>query len=136
MPALFTRMSTRPWRFWISAAVLATCALSPTSHTIASKPAFLSVASLRPETTTLAPAPASATAPARPMPEPPPVIHATLFWRLAPGILGLAEQHLRLLLAEARRLPPPVGEHLHRLLHRRTRGDRVAPALHVRILLD
>src|SRR2546425_2028385 len=140
MPALFTRMSTRPWRLWIPAAAFATCALSPTSQATDSPftlfSACLSVASLRPEMTTLAPAFAISAAAARPMPEPPPVTHATLPLRSPAGILLRAEQHLRLLLAEARRLPPAIRQHLHRLLHRRALGDAIAPALHLRILVD
>jgi hypothetical protein len=42
-------------------------------------------------------------------------------------VLALLRRHRR---------PAPVGEHLHRALHRGPRGDAVAPALHVRILLD
>src|SRR5713101_1509533 len=140
MPALFTRMSTRRWRLWISAAAFATCALSPTSQAIDSPftvfSACLSVASLRPEMTTLAPAFAISAAAARPMPEPPPVTQATLFSKLASGILLRAEQHLRLLLVEARRLPPAIREHFQRLLHCRALGDAVAPALHLRVLVD
>src|SRR6266850_974163 len=140
MPALFTRMSTRPWRLWIPAAAFATCALSPTSQASASAftvfSAALSVASLRPEITTLAPPFASSTAAARPMPEPPPVIQATLSLRSPAGILLGTEEHLGLLLAEARRLPPAVRQHFHRLLHCRPLGNAVAPALEVRILVD
>src|SRR5438132_4021141 len=140
MPALFTRMSTRPWRLWISAAAFATCALSPTSQATASAltcfSACLSVASLRPEITTLAPLFASAVAAARPMPEPPPVTQATLPLSSPAGILLGTEEHLGLLLAEAWRLPPAIRQHFHRLLHRRPLGDAVAPALHLRVIID
>src|SRR2546425_2499851 len=136
MPALFTRMSTRPWRLWIAAAAFATCVLSPTSQATDSPftlfSACLSVASLRPEMTTLAPAFAISAAAARPMPEPPPVIQATL----PSSVLLGTEEHLRLFFVEAGSLPAPVGEHFQRLLHRRPLGDAVAPALHLRILVD
>src|SRR5690242_17615247 len=117
MPALATRRSMRPWRLVTSAAAFATCALSATSHRTPSKPAFFRVASLRPETTTVAPSFFSAMAPANPMPEAPPVIHATLPSSSPLGILGAAEQHLRLLLAESRRLAAALGEHLDAALH-------------------
>src|SRR5947208_4511283 len=144
MPALLTRMSMRPWRLRIAAAALATSAWSATSMAMASPlPAALScfsaaasVSLLRPEMTTCAPARESSIAPARPMPEPPPVIQATLPLRLASGILLRAEQHLRLLLAEARRLPAALRQSLGGPLHRGTLGDAVAPALHAGILVD
>src|SRR5205823_11206744 len=98
--------------------------------------ASLRVLSLRPEITTLAPAFASSTAAPSPMPEPPPVIQATLFFRLSSGVLLGTEEHLCLFFAEARRLPAPVGEHFQRLLHRRTLGDAVTPVLDVRKVVD
>src|SRR5262249_37058701 len=141
MPALFTRMSTRPMR----SAALATACLLPTSRAIASQlptalmafSAAASVSWLRPEMTTRAPMRASSSPPARPIPEPPPVIQAVFpFRKLASGILRRAEERLGLLLGEGRRCAPAVGEHLERLLHRRARGDPVAPVLKVRVLLD
>src|SRR6266850_3670526 len=135
MPALFTRTSTRPWRFWISAATFATCALSPTSQASASAftvfSAALRVASLRPEITTLAPAFAISLAAARPMPEPPPVIQATL----SSSILLRAEENLLLLLAHLARASG-VLQHVQRLLHCRALGDAIAPPLHLRILVE
>src|SRR5438445_2273850 len=144
MPALLTRMSMRPWRLRMAAAIFATSGLSATSTASASPlPAALScfsaaarVSLLRPEMTTCAPARASSIAPARPMPEPPPVIQATLPLRLASGILLRAEQHLRLLLAEARRLPAAIRQYLDGPLHRGSLGDAVAPALHAGIVVD
>src|SRR6266480_235076 len=144
MPALLTRMSMRPWRLRIAAAALATSAWSATSMAMASPlPAALScfsaaasVSLLRPEMTTCAPARESSIAPARPIPEPPPVIQATLPLRLASGILLRAEQHLRLLLAEAGGLPAALRQYFYAALHRRPRGNAVAPALHVGILVD
>src|SRR5690349_23359618 len=91
-----------------------------------------SVARVRPESTTFAPAFCSSIAPARPMPEPPPVIQATL----PSSILRRAEQHLRLLLVHSGGRAPAIGEDFQRLLHRRPLGDAIAPALHVRILVD
>src|ERR671918_690550 len=142
MPALFTRMSTRPWRLRIACAARATSFWSATSSEIASPlpaalisfSAFLRVSALRPETMTCAPARASSMPPARPMPDPPPVIQATLFFKLSLGILRGAEQDLLLLLGHLR--APPIGEHLHCALHRRPLEDRVAPALERRVLLD
>src|SRR5512134_4186665 len=142
VPALVTRMSMRPWRFSMSAAARATASRSPTSSSVASAlPIFFSsvsalslVRAVRPEMITCAPALASSLAPARPMPEPPPVIQATFPFSSVPGIL-LGSEEVLLLLRRHRR-PAPVGEHLHRALHRGPRGDAVAPALHVRILLD
>src|SRR5262245_11015241 len=100
-PALLTRMSTRPWRLAISMPARATSFWSATSIAITSQlPAALtcfslesSVSRLRPEITTCAPARASSMAPARPMPEPPPVIQATLPF----NVLGGAKQILLLL---------------------------------------
>src|SRR5688572_21173061 len=131
-PALLTRMSTLPMR----SAALATACLLPTSSAIASQlPAALiafsaaaSVSWPRPEMTTCAPARASSIAPARPMPDPPPVIHATL----PPSILSRAEKNLGLFLRERRGRPAPVGEHLERFLHRRAPGDLVAPPARLR----
>src|SRR4051812_35596282 len=98
--------------------------------------AFFSVSALRPETTTFAPARANSSAPARPMPEPPPVIQATLpLSALSLGILRRAEQILLLLfrhLAGAAR----VLQHVERALYRRALEDRVAPALERGKLLD
>src|SRR6185503_13826312 len=47
-----------------------------------------------------------------------------------------AKEHLRLLLAEARGLAPALGQHLDAPPHRRALEQLVAPALHVRELLD
>src|SRR6185503_3908774 len=140
VPALVTRMSMRPWRFSMSAAVRTTAALSETSSNVpsASPTAFSCfsasrvVFSVLPEITTRAPALASSSAPARPMPDPPPVIQATL----PLSVLLCAKEHLRLLLAEARGLAPALGQHLDAPLHRRALEQLVAPALHVRELLD
>src|SRR5687768_9011939 len=82
--------------------------------------------------TTCAPARASSMPPASPMPEPPPVIHATLSF----SILGRAEKNLRLLLRERGRLAAPVGEHLDAALDRGSRRDALAPALERRKVLD
>src|SRR4051812_3652513 len=139
MPALFTRMSMRPWRRWISAAAFATWSFCATSQTTDSAltcfSASLSVASVRPDTTTVAPSFWNSIAPASPMPEPPPVIHATFPSSSVLGILLRAEQDLPPLVG-MRSLPAPVGEHLHRLLYGRTGRNRVAPALHVRVFVD
>src|SRR6267142_1059678 len=140
MPALLTRMSMRPWRLRMAAAIFATSGLSATSTASASPlPAALScfsaavsVSLLRPEMTTCAPARASSIAPARPMPEPPPVIQATL----PASILRGAEEYFRLLLAEAGGLPAALRQYFDGSLHRRPRGNAVAPALHVGILVD
>src|SRR5882762_6311433 len=140
MPALLTRMSMRPCRLRTAAAIFATSALSATSTASASPlPAALScfsatasVSLLRPEMTTWAPARASSIAPARPMPEPPPVIQATL----PASILCGAEEYFRLLLAEAGGLPAALSQYFDAALHRRPRGNAVAPALHVGILVD
>src|SRR5918996_4454952 len=115
MPALFTRMSMRPWRLRIACAARDTSFWSATSREIASPlpaalisfSAFLRVSALRPETMTCAPARASSMPPARPMPDPPPVIQATL----PLSILRGAEQDLGLLLGEARRRAAALGEH-------------------------
>src|SRR5688500_46542 len=125
MPALLTRMSMRPWRSRMVAATLATAFWSPTSRAIASSPGCWSVFSLRPEITTVAPALFSACAPARPMPEPPPVIQATLSF----SVLGGAKKNLRLLLREAGRLAAPVRQDLDAALDRRAPRDAVATAL-------
>src|SRR6267143_1494337 len=140
MPALLTRMSMRPWRLRMAAAIFATSGLSATSTASASPlPAALScfsaavsVSLLRPEMTTCAPARASSIAPASPMPEPPPVIQATL----PASILSGAEEDFRLLLAEAGGLPAALRQYFDAALHRRPRGNAVAPALYVGILLD
>src|SRR5256885_60710 len=95
-----------------------------------------SVARVRPEIAIFAPSFANSTAAASPMPEPPPVIQATLPLSSPAGVLLGTEQHLRLFFAEARRLAPPLGEHLQRLLDRRALGDAIAPALYVRMLVD
>src|SRR5512146_3515326 len=142
VPALVTRMSIRPRRLSMSAAVFSTAARSPTSSSIASAlPAFFSAArplslvrAVRPVITTCAPALASSSPPASPMPEPPPVIQATFPLSSALGIL-LGPEHVLPLLG--RHLgAAPVGEHLQRALHRGPGRDAVAPALDVRILLD
>src|SRR5438552_354655 len=140
MPALLTRMSMRPWRLRIAAAIFATSGLSATSTASASPlPAALScfsaaasVSWLRPEMTTCAPARESSIAPARPIPEPPPVIQATL----PASILSGAEEYFRLLLAEAGGLPAALRQYFYAALHRRPRGNAVAPALHAGILVD
>src|SRR5207302_3100052 len=140
MPALLTRMSMRPCRLSTAAAIFATSALSETSTASASPlPAALScfsaaasVSLLRPEMTTWAPARASSIAPAKPMPEPPPVIQASL----PASILSGAEEYFRLLLAEAGGLPAALSEYFDAALHRRARGNSLAPALHVGILVD
>src|SRR5204863_1811105 len=140
MPALLTRISMRPWRLRIAAAALATSAWSATSMAMASPlPAALScfsaaasVSLLRPEMTTCAPARESSIAPARPIPEPPPVIQATL----PASILSGAKEYFRLLLAEAGRLPAAIRQYLDGPLHRGTPGNAVAPALHAGILVD
>src|SRR5256885_15668354 len=95
-----------------------------------------SVARVRPERTIFAPAFSSSMAPASPMPEPPPVIHATLPLSSPARVLLGTEEHLRLFFAEARRLPAPVGEHFHRLPDGRPLGDAIAPALDVGIIVD
>src|SRR5690348_1937307 len=91
-----------------------------------------SVERVRPEIAILAPSLANSTAAASPMPEPPPVIHATL----PSSVLLGTEEHLRLFFAEARRLAPPLGEHFQALLDRGALGDAIAPALQVRVLVD
>src|SRR5688572_17443326 len=144
MPALFTRMSMRPRRLRISWAARDTSFWSDTSSAIASPlpaalmsfSAFFSVSALRPEMTTCAPARASSMPPASPMPEPPPVIQATLSCRLPLGILGRAEKNLRLLLRERGRLPAPVRQHLDAALDRGSRRNALAPALERRKVLD
>src|SRR5256712_3887910 len=140
MPALLTRMSMRPWRLRIAAAIFATSGLSATSTASASPlPAALScfsaaasVSLLRPEMTTCAPARESWIAPARPMPERPPVIQATL----PASILSGTEEYFRLLLAEAGSLPAALRQYFSAALHRRPRGNAVAPALHIGIVVD
>src|SRR6185503_18850618 len=141
MPALFSRMSTRPMR----SSALPTACLLETSSAIASQlptaltcvSAAASVSWFLPERTTRAPERASSMPPARPMPEPPPVIQAVFpFNELPSGILGCPEEHLGLLLAERRRCAPAIGEHLEGLLHRGTAGDLVAPFFEVRIVVD
>src|SRR3954470_15909276 len=141
MPALFTRISTRPMR----SAALATACLLPTSRAITSQlpsaliafSAAASVSWLRPEITTCIPLRASSSPPARPIPEPPPVIQAVFpFKELASGILRGAKKHLGLFLAERRGSPPAVSQHLERLLHRRACGDPVAPLPETRIVVD
>src|SRR5690606_33589925 len=143
VPALVTRMSMRPCRFSMSAAVAATAALSATSSSVASAlPAFFNSASalslvgaLRPEMTAWAPARASSSAPASPMPLPPPVIQATLPFSAAAAmsallVLGGPEEHFLLLRRHLR--PAPVGEPLESALHGRAGQQAVAPALHSR----
>src|SRR3954468_8683297 len=140
MPALFTRTSMRPWRFRISAAAFATWSFCRTADTTDSafscRNASFSVASVRPEMTTVAPSFWNSMAPARPMPEPPPVIQATLPFNSLPlGILGRSKQGLALLVG-MRPLAAALGEHLNGFLHGRTRRHLVAPALHVRKVVD
>src|SRR5207247_8274678 len=71
-------------------------------------------------------------APARPMPERPPVIQATL----PASILSGTEEYFRLLIADAGCLPPALLQYFYAALHRRPRGNAVAPALHAGILVD
>src|SRR3990170_6214724 len=138
IPALLMRTSTRPWRLAISAAPFATSCwsetssamLSPLPAALISFSAFFSVSALRPETTTCAPAFASSIPPAKPMPEPPPVIQTTLPF----GILLRAKEVLSLLVGHLR--AAPIGEHLHRALHRRALQDRGAPLLERRKVVD
>src|SRR5512134_1251536 len=139
MPALFTRMSMRPWRFWIAAAAFATSFCSATSSAITSPlpaalisfSAFFRVSALRPDRMTCAPARASSMPPARPMPEPPPVIQATLSF----SVLSGTEEILLLLLGHLARAAR-VLQHLQRALHRRALEERVAPLLQRRKLVD
>src|SRR6185503_684772 len=144
MPALFTRMSMRPWRLRIDAAAPATSFWSDTSSAITSAlPAALtcfsllsSVSRLRPEMMTCAPARANSMPPASPMPEPPPVTQATFPFSSSPlGILRRAEEDLFLLFRHFT-LPPRVLQHLERALHRGALVDRVAPALERREVVD
>src|SRR3954466_2236323 len=144
MPALFTRMSMRPRRLRIAAAVFATSFWSETSMAMTSAlpaalssfSALFSVSALRPDTTTWAPARANSMPPASPMPEPPPVIQATLPLSGLPlGILRRAEQILFLLLRHLAGAPR-VLQHVERALHRRALEDRVAPALERGVLLN
>src|SRR5439155_1498354 len=89
-----------------------------------------------PEMTTRAPARASSSAPARPIPEPPPVTQAVLpFRESVPGILRGSEEVLLLLLRHLA-LAARVLQHVERALHRRTREERIAPALERRVLVD
>src|SRR5258706_8140722 len=140
VPALVTSMSLSPWRYSISAASALRASLSETSSWIASaSPSALSffsasrlVFSVLPDMTTRAPALTSSSAPARPMPDPPPVIQATL----PLSILRGAEQIFLLLLRHLRHGAAPLSEHSERLLHRRTLEDRVAPALERRVVVD
>src|SRR5687768_7805529 len=135
MPALLMSTSTRPWRLVISAAAFATSCwsetssamLSPLPAALISFSAFFNVSALRPEMTTCAPAFASSIPPANPMPDPPPVIQTILPFGICLSLLVLccAEEILSLLVGHLR--APPVGEHLHRALHRRALEDCVAP---------
>src|SRR6266540_950078 len=145
MPALFTRMSTRPRRLWICCIAFETSFWSETSSAIASPlpalfssfSAFFRVSALRPEIATWAPARASSIPAASPMPEPPPVIQATAPLRgLSLGILRRAKQHFGLLFRESRSLATTLCQYLDCALHRRPRGDTLAPALEDRELLD
>src|SRR5688572_4647450 len=138
IPALLMSTSTRPWRLAISAAALATSCWSATSSAMLSPlpAAFIcfsladKVSRLLPEMITCAPAFASSMPPANPIPDPPPVIQTTLPF----GILLRAEKILPLLVGHLR--AAPVGEHLHRALHRRSLENRVAPLLERRKLVD
>src|ERR1044071_514736 len=141
MPALFTRMSTRPMR----SAALATACLLPTSSAIASQlpsaliafSAAARVSWLLPEITTCTPLRASSRPPARPIPEPPPVIQAVFpFNELASGILRSTKENFGLFLAERRGRASAVSQNLERLFHRRARGDPVAPVLEIRVVVD
>src|SRR5881394_1490280 len=135
MPALFTRMSMRPCCLRIFCAAAATALRSPTSSGRASALlsccAFFSVSTLRPESTTCAPARANSIPAASPIPEPPPVIQATLSF----SVLGCAKQILLLFFGHFPRAAR-VLEHFQRALHRRALEDRVAPALQRRKFLD
>src|SRR6266850_1834210 len=96
----------------------------------------INVSLLRPEITTCAPARANSSAPARPMPEPPPVIQATLpFSGLSLGILRRTEQIFLLFLGHFSG-PARVLEDFQGALDRRALEERVAPALERRDLLD
>src|SRR5688572_1003473 len=136
MPALLMRMSMRPMRSaaWLTALRLDTSSAiaSQLPSAFTCRSAAARVSRLRPERITCAPARASSIAPASPMPEPPPVIQATL----PLGILRRTEEDLGLLLGEARRRAAALGEHFQRLLHRRAAGDLVAPLAHARKVLD
>src|SRR5207244_5566340 len=131
MPALLTRMSMRPWRLRIAAAIFATSGLSATSTASASPlPAALScfsaaasVSLLRPEMTTCAPARESSIAPARPIPDPPPVIQATL----PASILSGTEEDFRLLLADAGGVAAAPRQDSSRPLHLHPRGTPLRP---------
>src|SRR6185436_4064748 len=131
-------MSQRPWRASKSFATCATCFLSATSSGVASTSpnalscfsAARSLFSVLPEMTTRAPACASSDAPASPIPEPPPVIHATL----PLSILRGAEQDFLLLLGHFG--TAAVSENGQRLLHRRALEQSIAPALERGILVD
>src|SRR5688572_4039576 len=122
MPALFTRMSIPPCCLAIFCAAAATAFCSLTSSAIASSPGWSSVFSLLPEITTVAPACFNASAAARPMPEPPPVIQATLSF----SVLGRAKKVLLLFFAHLPRAAR-VFQHLQRALHRRPLEEGVAP---------
>src|SRR5205085_12433996 len=89
------------------------------------------VARVRQERTIFAPAFSSSMAPASPMPEPPPVIQATLPLSSPARVLLGTQDDPRLFFAEARRLPAPVGEPFQRLPDCRPPRDAIVPALAV-----
>src|SRR5712692_9066812 len=145
MPALFTRMSTRPRRLCICCIAFETFFWSDTSSATASPllallisfSAFFRVSALRPEITTWAPARESSIPAASPIPEPPPVIQATLpLSGLSLGILRRAKQHFGLFFCESRSLAATLRQYFERALHCRPRRDALAPALESRELLD
>src|SRR6185369_7078492 len=107
-PALFTSSSARPNRFTVSSTRRCESARLVTSPTItsASPPALLTWAATVPRSAdgrsasaTFAPSCANTTAVAAPMPDPAPVISATLsrsrpaIWRTSVGVLGASPYH-------------------------------------------
>src|ERR1044071_4479567 len=122
MPALFTRISMRPCFSRMLFATFDTALRSLTSSAIDSRPGWRSVFALRPEITTVAPAPFSACAAARPIPEPPPVIQATLPF----NVLGCAKQVLLLFFCHLPRTAR-ILQDVQRALHRRPLEERIAP---------
>src|SRR5580765_1855999 len=135
IPALFTRMSMRPCCLRIFCAAAATALRSATSSgrvsALLSFCAFFSVSTLRPESTTCAPARANSIPAASPIPEPPPVIQATLSF----SVLGCAKEILLLFFCHFPRAAR-VLQHVERPLHGRTLEKRVAPLPQRRELLD
>src|SRR6185295_7855537 len=94
--------------------------------------ASLLVFSVRPEMMTRAPAFTSSSAPARPMPEPPPVIQATLPF----SILRSPEEVFLLFLGHLGHRAAPFGQHQECLFHCRPLVDGVAPFFQRRVLVD